>query len=74
MCLLGGCSILILDKEFCQNLIKFSEKIDIITGYDEKKGKNTKLLLDLISNLAKNKDKLILLHECKITLLTVTLL
>ena len=74
MSLLKGCSAMILNKEFCSNLVLFSEKIEIITGYDEKKGKYTKLLLDLISNLAKNKDKLILMHECKITLLTTTLL
>jgi hypothetical protein len=65
---------MIIDKEFCENLITFSEKVDIMTGYDEKKGKFMKLLLDLVSNLAKNKEKLILLHECKITLLTTTLL
>ena len=45
-----------------------------MTGYDEKKGKYIKLLLDLVSNLAKNKEKLVLMHQCKITLLTTTLL
>jgi hypothetical protein len=37
-------------------MVAFAEKIDIMTFYDEKKGKYIKLLLDLISNLATNRD------------------